>query len=220
LKRGGPLRALALALAVAAGAPAPARARDEAVLAPQLDVLVLPREVVAVDAEGGGQLAERLEIGERVLFARQRGRVGVVATDRRLLAVTTRSGSWQSERYRNGESPPLDAELGDRVALVVTAVRALGFDGKSGNLVEATIGPNETVLHTAVGQNVAVVVTDRRALGVAAATGGFFEAKLRVGERITTVSALSDTVTLHTSKRLLVFRGPTGSWEERRLPLR
>lgn len=183
-------------------------------------MVVLPRELVAVDAEGGNTLAARLEIGEQVLYAKQRGRVGVAVTDRRLLAVTTRSASWQETRYRNGEAPPGDVALGDRVALTVTPVRAIGFDGKSGNLLEATLGPQEAAEASAVGQNVAVLVTGRRALGMGAARGGFFEVKLRVGERIADLSALADTVTLHTSKRLLVFRGPTGSWEERRLPLR
>jgi hypothetical protein len=213
------LAALA-ALALALGAPPGAHAREESPLAPQLDVVVLPREVVAIDAEGGGSLGERLEIGERVLYAKQRGRVGVVVTDRRLLAVTVRSASWQEARYRNGESPPADVALGDRVALVVTPVRAIGFDGKSGNLVEATLGPQESLLDSVVGQNVAVAVTDRRALGVSAARGGFFELRLRRGERPEQLAALADTVTLQTGRRLLVFRGPTGSWEERRLPLR
>jgi hypothetical protein len=214
-------RALAAALLAAAALGAgPAHAREESPLAPQLDIVVLPREVVAIDADGAGQLGERLEIGEQVLYAKQRGRVGAVVTDRRLLAVTTRSGAWQEARYRNGEAPPADVELGDRVALVVTPLRAIGLDGKSGNLVEATLGPQEQVRATAVGQNVAVAVTDRRALGVSAARGGFFEVRLRLGEQIGTPSALADTVTIPTSKRLLLFRGPTGSWEERRLPLR
>lgn len=210
------LLAAGIALALGRGA----EGFEESPLSPQLDVVVLPREVVAVDAEGGGSLGERLEIGERVLYAKQRGRVGVVVTDRRLLAVAVRSAAWQQTRYRNGEAPPADVVLGDRVALVVTPVRAIGFDGKTGNLVEATLGPQEAVLDSAVGQNVAVVVSDRRALGVSAARGGFFEVRMRVGERITRLDALADTVTLQTSRRLLVFRGPSGSWEERRLPLR
>lgn len=214
-------RALAaLAATVALSAPGAAYALEEHPLAPQLDVVVLPREVLAIDAEGGGQLAERLERGEQVLYAKQRGRVGVVVTDRRLLAVAARSGAWQEARYRSGEAPPADVALGDRVALVVTPLRAIGFDGKTGNLVQATIGPQERVLDSAVGQNVAAVVSDRRALGVSAHRGGFFEVRLRVGERAETLRALADTVTLHTGKRLLIFRGPTGSWEERRLPLR
>lgn len=208
------------AVALSLGGASPADARDDVLLAPQLEIVVLPRELLAIDAQSGGQLAARLELGERVLYAKQRGRVGIAVTDRRMLAVTASSAAWQETRYRSGESPPPDVALGDRVALFLTPVRAIGFDGKTGNLVESGIGPQESVLDSAVGQNLAVVVTTRRALGVSAARGGFFDTKLRVGERIREVSAVSNLVTLRTSQRLLLFRGPTGSWEERRLPIR
>ena len=76
---------------------------------------------------------------------------------------------------RAGESaPPPPPLLGDRVALVVTEQRVLGFDGGSRNLVERRLGPREQVLRTEVAANVAVVVTDRRALGLSPFAGGFF----------------------------------------------
>ena len=218
-RHAGRLLAACVAALSLAG-PSPASAQDDLLLAPQLEIVVLPREILAVDAHSGGQLAARLELGERVLYAKQRGRVGVAVTDRRMLAVTSGSAAWQETRYRSGESPPPDVELGDRVALFLTPVRAIGFDGKTGNLVESVIGPQESLVSSAVGQNLAVVVTSRRALGVSAARGGFFETRLRVGERIESVSAVSNVATLRTSQRLLLFRGPAGSWEERRLPIR
>jgi len=218
-------RCIALLVAACVFAPlfcgaVSAHAQDDVLLAPQLDIVVLPRELLAVDAQSGGQLAARLELGERVLYAKQRGRVGVAVTDRRMLAVAAGSGAWQEARYRSGEAPPPDVVLGDRVALFLTPVRAIGFDGRSGNLVESGIGPQESLVDSVVGQNLAVVVTTRRALGVSAARGGFFDVKLRVGERLEDLSALANLATLRTSQRLLLFRGPTGTWEERRLPIR
>jgi hypothetical protein len=189
-------------------------------LSPLLEVQVLGRELLAIDSEGGGQRSERLERGETVLYTRSQGRIGVVVTDRRLLAVATRSGAWQVARYRREEPPPIDVELGDRVALALMPSRAVGFDGRSRNLVEAPLGPREVVLETAVGQNVAVVITDRRALGLSAFRGGFFEAKVRLGEQILSVTAFANHATLNTSERLLVFRGEDATWEERRLPIR
>ena len=208
------------AVALSLSGAVPTSAQDDFLLAPQLDIVVLPRELLAIDAQSGGQLAARLELGERVLYAKQRGRIGVAVTDRRMLAVTASSAAWQEARYRSGESPPPDVALGDRVALFLTPVRAIGFDGKTGNLVESVIGPQESLLDSAVGQNLAVVATTRRALGVSAARGGFFETRLRVGEKIESLSAVANLATLRTSQRLLLFRGPTGSWEERRLPIR
>jgi hypothetical protein len=185
-----------------------------------LQIVVLQRQLLAIDAESGGQREEDLERGERVVWHASRGRVGVVLTDRRMLAVATRSGAWQEARYRAGETLLRDPTLGDRVALIMTTKRAIGFDGGSGNLVEQSIGPRESVLTGVVGENVAVVITDRRAMGLSPFVGGFFEAKLRLGERINDVAPTANLVTIATSHRLLLFRSTSGSWEERNLDLR
>jgi len=179
-----------------------------------LEVRIQDRQLLAIDSETGGQIAERLELGEHVLFTRERGRVGIAVTDRRMLGVATISGFWQSERLRRRERPPADAWLGDRVALLQTAQRALGFVGRTGNFSDAGLGPRERVIDRAVGANVLVVVTERRALGLSADRGGFFEIPLQVDERTESLSAFANHVTLQTPLRLLVFRGVTGAWEE------
>lgn len=185
-----------------------------------LEIIVLPRAILAIDAGGGGQLEERLLRGERVLWTESQGRVGVVLTDQRVLAVSTISASWQSIRYRRGEIMPERATLGDRVALLLTNKRAVGFDGNSGNLIERSMGPGEPILGFAVGENVAVVVTPRRALGLSPFTGGFFETSIHVGEKLESTVAQANMATVTLSNRLLFFRAPTGSWEERNLELR
>jgi len=218
--QGSPCAALlVLLLAFGMATAAAALAQNQSPLSPLLEVQVLGRELIAIDSEGGGQRSERLERGETVLYTRSQGRVGVVVTDRRLLAIATRSGSWQQERYRNGEAPPADVEIGDRVALALMKTRAVGFDGGSRNMVESSIGPRETVVESAVGPNVAVVITDRRALGLSSDRGGFFAVQIRLGEHIQSVTAFANHATLQTSQRLLIFRGPSATWEEKRLPL-
>ena len=208
-----------LLLAFGVATAVPAIAQNQSPLSPLLEVQVLGRELLAIDSEGGGQRSERLERNETVLYTRSQGRVGVVVTDRRLLAIATRSGAWQQARYRNGEAPPADVEIGDRVALVLMRTRAVGFDGGSRNLVESGIGPREHVVDSAVGANVAVLITDRRALGLSSDRGGFFEVPIRLGEGIQSVTAFANHATLQTSQRLLIFRGPAATWEEKRLPL-
>lgn len=199
-----------------AGAAGPGDAR----LGDLLQIVVTPRALLALDSEGGGDSREALERDEAVLWKGSQGLVGVALTDRRALAVRTRSAAWQTTRWRRGETPPEEAQLGDRVALVTTDRRILGFDGGSGNLVEASVGPREQVLQTRVGANIAVVITSRRALGLSPFAGGFFERSLRVGEAIEELEVASEIATLRTSQRLLVFRGRSGSWSEHRLELR
>jgi hypothetical protein len=189
-------------------------------LADVLEVLVVDRDVLAIDAAGGGQTAVRLRLGETVSWKGAQGKIGVVITDQRILAVSTRSGAWQETDYRRMEVPPATALLGERVALVITSERALGFDGGSANLVEYRLGIDEPVLATRVGRNVAVVVTGRQALGLSPFVGGFFGVPLELRDRIESIDAGSNLVTLTTDKKVLIFRATTGSWEERLRALR
>lgn len=220
-----PSRAAAAAVLTLLLAPAPASAidlfpgRDETELADVLEIVVTKRALLAIDARGGGQTEADLERGEEVLVTASKGRVGVAVTDRRLLAVTVTSAAWQEERYRKGESPPERVLLGDRVAITALAQRVVGFDGRSGNLVEGRLGPHERLVAMRAGDNVAVAVTSRRALGLSPFVGGFFDTSLRLGERVESLSAKSNVATLRTSQRILIFRASTRTWEERRLDL-
>jgi hypothetical protein len=155
-----------------------------------------------------------------VLWTGARGRVGVALTDQRVLAVAVGSGAWQEADRHLDEELPGDALLGDRVALIVTSRRILGFDGGSGNLVESRLGIRERVLALRVGENVAVAVTDRRALGLSPMVGGFFEAKLSLAERLESLTAAANLAIVTTDRRVLIFRAPSGSWEQRLRTLR
>ncbi len=208
---------LAPFLAVAA----PVRAQPDAVpLEDDLQIVVLPQRLLAIGSRGGGQRELALELGERVLWQGVRGRVGMVLTDRRVLAVTTESGSWQTERYRRTETVPEPPLLGGRVGILVLRTRFLGFDGGSGNLVESSIGPSEKVIDWGVSQNVAVAVTNRRVLGLSPFRGGFFERSVTPAERYQGLTTVANSATVTTSRRLLIFRAPSGTWEERNLDLR
>jgi hypothetical protein len=211
------LKVGALLIAMTA-VPAPARAQNvpgEVPLADVLEILVVDRELLAIDAAGGGQTVARLRLNEAVLWKGARGKVGVVITDQRILAVATQSGSWQQTDYRRTELRPESALLGERVALAITSERVLGFNGGSGNLAEVRLGPREQVVVARAGENVGVVVTDRRALGLSPFLGGFFSIPLTLGDQVEAVSAESNLATLTFGRRLLIFRATTGSWEER-----
>src|SRR4030095_3415583 len=140
------------------------RAPGETPLADVLQIVVLGRRVIAIDGLAGTEISEDLQIREDVLWSEARGRIGVALTDHRILAVKTRSGAWQEAGYLRGERAPASALLGEQVAWVLTGGRAFGFDGGSGNLVESSLGPRESVVAAQVSGAVAVVVTERRAL--------------------------------------------------------
>jgi hypothetical protein len=201
----------------------PARAQGvagEVPLADVLDILVVDRDLLAIDAAGGGQTAARLRLNETVLWKGSRGKVGVIITDQRFLAVATQSGSWQEIDYRRTEQRPESALLGERVALAITSERVLGFNGGSGNIAEYHLGPREQLVVARVGENVGVVVTDRKALGLSPFLGGFFSTPIALGDRFEAVTAESNFATLTGRRRVLIFRATTGSWEERKRDLR
>ena len=213
--------ALGLALAGARGLRAQLLGQepsfDEIPLEDVLEIVFLEGQLLAFDARGGSQNAAPLHLHEQLLWTGSRGKVGVALTDERVLAVATGSAAWQELRWRRTESPPEQVLLGDRVAILATRLRAIGFDGESGNLIEANLGPGEVLLDTSAGANAAVVVTDRRALGLSPRRGGFFPVSIGIREQVESVTARANLATVTTDRRLLVFRAPSGSWEERNL---
>jgi hypothetical protein len=217
--------AIALAVSIL-GVSGPAAAQalapsfDEVPLADLLEILILERELVALDAASGGQTTVALHLGEQVMWSGARGKVGVVLTDQRVLAVAVDSAAWQETRYQRTERPPEQAMLGDRVALVITSTRALAFNADGARLVEYRFGPGEALLSSRVGENVGVVVTDRKALGFSSSAGKFSASRLQPRERIANVEARSNLATVTTDRRVLIFRAPSGAWSERKLDSR
>ncbi len=173
-------------------------------------------EILGIDGESGGTSVVRRRLTEQVLWKGSRGRVGIVITDQRVLAIAPKTGGWQEAAYERGEPPARSAELGDRVALVILPKRVLGFLGTVGRFVQVRLGPQEDLRAVRVGANVAVIVTDRVALGLSPHAGGFFPIRLQLKERIHEVAARSNMATVQTDQRVLVFRSSTGTWAERR----
>jgi hypothetical protein len=190
--------------------------RDQVPLGDLIEIVVMDDEILAVDATSGGSSVVRRRLSESVLWTGTRGRVGVVLTDQRVLGFAPRSGGWHEALYERGEAPAHDAQLGDRVAVIVLRQRVLGFLGTVGRFVQTRLGPQEDLRAVQVGANVAVIVTQREAVGLSPEAGGFFAIRLQVKERLSEVTARSNLATVQTNRRVLVFRAPTGTWAERR----
>ena len=215
----GLLRGVAAALAagwLTGAAGAQGLADPELQLEDVIEIELIGRDLLAYDLLGSGTPSLRLEIGEQVEWMRASGRVGVVVTDRRLLAITNTNGSWQEERFRVHETRPAYAHLGKRVALVVTSMRLLGYDSRSGSWLSRDIGPNERVTAARAGSQTALVLTNRTAYGLSPDAGGFVSVPISVQERIEGVRVGANTATVSTSRRTLVFRAPVGVWTEER----
>lgn len=219
--RGGSLLAwfamLAIAIAVA-GAPG-ARAQiplfaDEI---ERLDVVSLEqdgRDVYAFNSVTGSRARVRLEPDEVVLFSEAHGRVGIVLTTYRALGVGA-GGNFQEARYRLSERAPEHAVIGDRVALVATNRRALGFIGSLGGWIEESFTPAEYVEAIRAGAAVGVAATNRRILGLAPDVARFASIPLGVKESLESIEAEDTLAKLRTDRRILVFSGPRAVWTYR-----
>jgi len=185
----------------------------------QLEVVERERDLLAIDAWSGSVAIASLATEEKVLWIDVRGRVGLVITDRRVLAVVPGTG-WSERQIGVFESSPVSVVLGDRVALLATDRRVLGFEGVSGSWSESSLGPREEVISAEAGTNVAVAVTRTRVLGVAAARGGLFETELGVHEEARSLRVHGSFATVTTRLRILTFRAPDGSWASTELPFR
>jgi hypothetical protein len=186
-----------------------------------VDVVIHNDEVLAIDPQrrGGIRRAE-LMVGEEVLWVGARGAIGLVVTDERVLGITAAWGAWQQAAFKIHESLPCSILLGDRVALVVTDLRAVGISTGGKKIFQSLIGTQERVIDGLVADNVAVVVTDRRLLGASGFVPGIVETRVGVHEQVEYSSTLPSFVTIGTDDRVLVFRAGTASWDFERVSLR
>lgn len=206
---------LVLLLAAALAVPALAQVRLLPDELERVNVIAIERDgrdVYGFDAVTGTRAAVQLEIGEDILFQRARGRIGVVLTDRRALAVTSGTG-WREARYQLREASPDVALVDEQVALLVTDRRALGFIA-AGGWVDEKLFTHERVEALRVGSAAGVVATSQRALGLASDRRGFVATDLQIKEDLESVAAQGTLVTLRTSRRILVFSAPRAVWTE------
>jgi hypothetical protein len=172
------------------------------------------RDLFAFDGLSGLRSTIRLELEEKVVFERTRGRVGLVLTNRRALGVASGSG-WRQLRLQLQEKAPTVGLVEDRIALVATDRRALAFT-ESGGWVEEKFSPNEAASALRAGASAAVVTTNRRALGMGSQLVRFVSEDLRVREELESVTAQDTLITLRTDRRILVFSAPRARWSVQR----
>ena len=184
-----------------------------------IEVMVADRKMLAFDAQSGGQMEVSLRLKEELLWLGSQGAVGGAITDQRVLLVGVGSSRWRVINIGLTENVNGEALLGDRVVLVVTNRRVMGFGGDPPRVSEVPLGIHEEIQARRVGENVGLIVTNRRGLGFSPLLPGFVEVELDLKEKIESVSAAANLATLRTNRRILIFRSSSSSWEERTLNL-
>ena len=177
--------------------------------------------MLAVTAATRAQVSRaKLEVGEKVLWVGVRGRIGLVVTDQRLLAISRTAPVWQFVHFKARETLPQSILLGERVGLVATSHHLYGITAAGGLLKAQELSPYETLVDDLVGDNLAVIVTDRRLIGLSGFAGGFFEEPVGIHEDLDYANISSNFATVATDRRLVIFDAESGDWQTRQLNLR
>jgi hypothetical protein len=200
-------------LAVLASGPAragsvPFRPED------QVDVIQVDRHLIGIAGSGFPTIETDLELDEYVIALQAHGFVGVIATNHRLLALSSRSAQFAEIRYRLAEKPvdPDGIHVLDHMAVVELATRLLGFSPRSGIWVSIGLGPGEHPRRIDGEANIAAIVTPRRAIGFSSLSAGFVEEPLGPLERVESASFSDVTVTLVLEHKVLIFRAGDNRW--------
>ena len=176
--------ALVLLVSIAAAAPARGWDRHDGPVLDSVDLQRAGRELYAMrDLAPTAPL--RLERNEEVIWMGAQGYVGVALTTKRVLGVT-RSHGWRDYRMRREDGQAI-AQLGGRLALVVTARRVLWLDSRSGSLQVERLGAGEHLVTSHARDNVAVAVTNRRGMGFSGGRSFSADTPIRAQERCTLV---------------------------------
>ena len=189
------------------------------VLEDTISIDVLGRYLYAFDSLSGGRNQLELDLREKVIFQGSRGRVGLVVTNRRLLAIAAGTGGWRTLSLQLAEQGHTNQWISSRLALVVTPKRIIGFDAGAAAWLEVGIGPLEAVQEARLASSTAVVLTRKNAYGMSPDAGGFFATPLLIHEEIESVTANANIGRVLTSQRLLIFKASTGTWTDTERPL-
>ena len=176
-----------------------------------VNIVVLSDSVVAINPRTGPVAQLDLDLGEYVVGVRGSGQIGIAATNRRLLGISTRSATWAELRYRISEVvQPVRVVIADRVALVPFAGRLVALSADSPTWQEFRLSPEEHIERAASGENLVLVVTRRRA--VAFGRSGFVAQALTPRERIRGLSIDDHSIALTTTYRVLIFQSGARNW--------
>lgn len=180
----------------------------------QVDVLQVDRHLIGVAGAGFPTVETDLELGENVIALRAHGFVGVIATNHRLLAISSRSAQFAELRYKIREKPvePDSIHVQDHMAIVELATRLVGFSPRSGIWISLGLGPGEYPRKIDADANIAAIVTPRRAIGFSSLSAGFVEEPLGPNEEVESASISDVTVTLILAHKVLIFRAGDNRW--------
>lgn len=159
-----------------------------------------------------------LETGEDILLSEEKGYVGAVVTNRRFLAISSLSGKWLSEPLEHGEENNADLKLGEKIAMLITDKRVIGFTFSGEGFVEYDLPFGSDIAAEDAGENFGIVAMRDRAVGLSSETGRFREMEYEVGETFESLEMATTLALVYTEDNIYSYRGSSGTWSIREKP--
>ena len=180
-----------------------------------VDIHVGKDKLVAVK-QGMSISEKKLRLKEKVRWQGSRGYIGAVLTSERLLAVSAALSGWVELDLQLGEGQSGLPEifLSERLLLMTTKKRLVGFDGGTRSWTVIDIPLHERVIERAIDAYVAVVITTGRVYGLAIGVSSFIEEPFKKNEKVLSVNTSSYNASIRTSRRLLIFKSSGAFWRE------
>lgn len=187
---------------------------DKGPVEDMIDIHVGKDKLVAVK-QGATVSEKELQLKEKVRWQGSRGYIGAVLTSERLLAVSGSLSGWVELDLLLAESGRLPKILlSDRLLLMITKKRMIGFDGGTRSWALMDIPLHEQVVDRAIDVYVAVVITTGGVYGLARGAGSFIEEPFQKNETVLSVDTSAYNASIRTTRRLLIFKSSGAYWRE------
>ncbi len=171
------------------------------------------RFIAVVD--GRRNFEENQRAAEAIQWQGAKGEVGAFLTTERLLAVSVRSGQWNTRYLKiNEKKTPPRMLLAAHLVVMLTDERIVGFGTQTGGFFQERLPIGESIIASEAEGRVAAVVTPDRAYGLSAYRRGAAEIRFRIQERFESVKTTYNTITLRTSQRLITLAAGDAVWRD------
>jgi hypothetical protein len=165
--------------------------------------------------DGQRNFSEARRSNEKILWQGAKGEVGAFLTNERLLAVSVRSGQWNTRYLKIKEKKGLpEVLISAHLVVMLTAERIVGFGTHTGGFIQTRMPLGEPVVDRAAEGRVAVVITPTRAFGFSTYRRGIAEVRFRRQETMVSLKATYNLIRLRTSQRLITLKSEEAVWRQ------
>lgn len=179
-----------------------------------VDIFTTDDAFVAV-VDSRRNFKETIRPRENIQWRGAKGEVGAFLTNERLLAISIRSGQWNTQVLKiNEKKATPHMLLGAHLVVMLTDDRIVGFGTQTGGFFQVRLPIGESVIASDADGRVATVLTPHRAFGLSARRRGVAEIRFRIRERFESIKTTYNKITLRTSQRLITFAAADAVWRD------